>query len=222
MNSAIVKAANFMFDVKNIQESALPSKTGAVRLLAVSALIASVATCILLPAVAAPALLLAAACTGIIATTALKNRQIKQIKQINESDIVNKFKEDIEGYSKEEKHDLLVVCFSYLTKKIGSMPEKINKSKSSWRFWQTPTPINKYFSKEIEKHIEEASKDFVQKENESEILINVTEDQAKIEKLSAVSILNIIENLHEACSNSKKAGEIRGLINQITQDDIQT
>ncbi|MEK7339894.1 MAG: hypothetical protein WBD50_01090 [Candidatus Rhabdochlamydia sp.] len=207
--NGVLSATSSFFDIKNIEESRLPSKAGAIRFLAVSALVASVFASALIPAVI---------CTGVIAATTaaimLKSKRVEQLNE-NESDVVNAFKKAIDGYSPEEKYDLLTVCLSCSTKKIEEMPKEINTSK---KFWHRKTPcksIEKYLLEGIEKYAKVSSDELVKERSKDKITIELTGDQKKIEKLSIVSTLSIIEHLYTQLEKPHKAKEITGFINQI-------
>jgi hypothetical protein len=211
MSSVMLTAACSFFDIKNIEESRLPSKTGAVRFLAVSALVASVFASALIPAVI---------CTGVIAATTaatmLKNRQIKQLNE-NESDVANAFKNKIDSYSLEEKNSLLTVCLSCLTKKIEEMPKEINTSRKIWPFKTTckRIPIQKYLLEGIKKYAKASGDELKQEKREDKMIIELKGDQRKIERLSVVSTLSIIEHLYTQLEKPHKAKEITNFINQI-------
>ena len=209
MSSVMLTATCSFFDIKNIEESRLPSKTGAVRFLAVSALVASVFASALIPAVI---------CTGVIAATTaatmLKNRQIKQLNE-NESDVANDFKNKIDSYSLEEKNSLLTVCLSCLTKKIEEMPTEINTSKKFWHLKSPCKPIEKYLLKNIEKYEKVSGDELKQEKREGKMIIELIGDQRKIEGLSVVSTLSIIEHLYTQLGKHHKAKEIADFINQI-------
>lgn len=209
MSSVVLTATCSFFDIKNIEESRLPSKTGAVRFLAVSALVASVFASALIPAVI---------CTGVIAATTaatmLKNRQIKQLNE-NESDVVNAFKNKIDNSSLEEKNSLLTVCLSYLTKKIEEMPTEINTSKKFWHLKSPCKPIQKYLLEGIEKYAKASGDELKQEKREGKMTIELIGDQRKIEGLSVVSTLSIIEHLYTQLGKHHKAKEIADFINQI-------
>lgn len=218
MNSAILHVSDFVFDVKNIQESGFPSKTGSIRFLAVSALVASVFASALLPAVI---------CTGIIAiTTILKNRQIKQLKEsdpVNKfSDPVNKFKDAIKNYNSKEINNLLLVCWSCLTEKLPNMPKKISMPEKSNKykiFRNSSVSTEKYILGEIKESMKHADSDLVKKLDDNRVDVFGNKEQKELKELPAVSILSIIECLYEKSSNPTKAKEIRALIDQTKQDD---
>lgn len=211
MSSVILNATCSFFDVKNIQESRLPSKTGAVRFLAVSALVASVFASALIPAVI---------CTGVIAATTaaimLKNRKVEQL---NESEVVNEFKKEIDNSSKEKKYALLTVCLSFLTKEIEKMPETIGVTKKFLFFsWKSSKGTEEHILKKINKYLKNSSNELVQEKSKNGISIKVEGDQIKIEKLSIISTLRIIEHLYTQLGKSHKAKDITDFINQIQPD----
>lgn len=220
MSSVMLNATCSFFDVKNIEESKLPSKTGAVRFLAVSALVASVFASALIPAVI---------CTGVIAATTaaimLKNRKVEQlnksevantfVEQLNESEVVNDFKNKIDSYPKEKKCGLLTVCLSYLTKKIEEMPKEISTSRKFWPFKTSSMPIEDYLVKDIQKYAKESGDELVKERREGKITIEPTEDQKKVERLSIVPTLNIIEHLYTQLGKHNKAKEITDFVKQI-------
>ncbi|VHO03632.1 hypothetical protein [Candidatus Rhabdochlamydia sp. T3358] len=212
MSSVMLNTACSLFDVKNIEESRLPSKTGAIRFLAVSALVASVFASALIPAVI---------CTGVIAATTaaimLKNRKIEQLNE-NESDIVNTFKNKIDSYSLEGKNSLLTVCLSCLTKKIGEMPKEINTAKKIWHLKAPCKPIEKYLLDGIEKYAKVSGDELKQEKSEGKMTIELKGDQKKIEELSVASTLSIIEHLYVQLDKPHKAKEITDFIKQIQPD----
>lgn len=215
MSSVMLNAACSFFDVKNIEELRLPSKTGAVRLSAVLVLVA---------AVFASALTLAVMCIGVIvATTAavmLKNRQIEQLDErditLNKNEVVNRFKDEIKSYTEEKKYGLLTVCLSCLTEKIEEMPEKVNRSKKFLIFsWSSPKATKNYLLKNIQEYAKASGDELKQKMSEGKMIIELTEDQRGIKELSVVSILSIIEHLYAQLGKPHKAQEIAKFIQEI-------
>jgi len=211
--NGVLSATSSFFDIKNIEESRLPSKTGAIRFLAVSALVASLFASALIPAVI---------CTGVIAAATaaimLKNRKIEQLNEKNESDIVNIFKNEIDRYSLEEKNSLLTVCLSCLTKKIEKMPKEINTSKKIWHLKTPCKPIEKYLLEGIEKYAKVSGDELKQEKSEGKMTIELKGDQKKIEELSVVSTLSIIEHLYTQLGKLNKAQEIADFIKKIQPD----
>jgi coenzyme F420-reducing hydrogenase beta subunit len=212
MSSVMLNATCSFFDVKNMEESRLPSKTGAVRFLAVSALVASVFASALIPAVI---------CTGVIAATTaaimLKNRQIEQLDK-NEGDIVTTFKNKIDSYSPEGKNSLLTVCLSCLTKKIEEMPKEINTSKKIWHLKIPCKPIEKYLLEGIEKYAKVSGDELKQEKSGGKMTIELKGDQKKIEELSVVSTLSVIKHLYTQLGKPNKAQEIADFIKKIQPD----
>ncbi|MCL6755745.1 MAG: hypothetical protein M3A24_01015 [Candidatus Rhabdochlamydia oedothoracis] len=229
MSSVMLNAACSFFDVKNIEESRLPSKTGAVRFLAVSALVASVFASALIPA---------AICTGVIAATTaaimLKNRQVeqlnenevvnglkdeRQVEQSNENEVVNGFKDAINNYTEEKKCGLLTACLSCLTEKTKEMPEEVKKSKKFLFFsWSSPKATKMYLVKDLQKYLKTLDADLVERKKKNQITIKLTEAQRKIKELSVVSTLSIIEHLYVQLDKPQKAQETANFIEQIQSD----
>lgn len=218
MSSVMLNATCSFFDVKNIEESRLPSKMGTVRFLAVSALVASIFASVLIPAVIS---------TGVIAASTaaimLKNRQVERLNEsdiaLKEKEVVNKFKDKIDKYTKEEKCSLLTVCFSFLTERIEEMPGKINRFKEFLTFsWNSPREIKSYLLKNIQKYAKTSGDELKQKTIEGKMVIELTEDQKKIKELSVTSTLSIIEHLYIQLGKQHKAQEIANFIKQIQPD----
>lgn len=211
MSSVMLNATCSFFDIKNMEESRLPSKTGAVRFLAVSALVASVFASALIPAIIS---------TGVIAATTaaimLKNRQVEQL---NENEIVSGFKDDINSYTEEKKYGLLTACLSCLTEKTEEMPEKVNRSKKFLFFsWISPKDTKSYLLKNIQEYAKTSGDELRQKTSEGKMTIELTEDQKKIKELSVISTLSIIEHLYTQLDKPHKVQEIAKFIKQIQPD----
>ncbi|PWU13145.1 MAG: hypothetical protein C5B45_06570 [Chlamydiae bacterium] len=208
MSSVMLSATCSFFDIKNIEESRFPSKTGAVRFLAISALVASVFASTLIPAVIS---------TGVIAATTaaimLKNRKIEQF---NENEVVNRFKNDVNHYTEEKKYGLLTVCFSCLTEKTEEMPGKINRFKEFLTFsWNSPRDTKSYLLENIQKYAKTSGDELKQKTSEGKMVIELTKDQREIKELSVTSTLSIIEYLYIQLDKQHKAQEIANFIKQI-------
>lgn len=207
----MLNATCSFFDVKNMEESRLPSKTGAVRFLAVSALVASVFASALIPAIIS---------TGVIAATTaaimLKNRQVEQL---NENEVVNGFKDDINSYTEEKKYGLLTACLSCLTEKTEEMPERVNRSKKFLFFsWISPKDTKSYLLKNIQEYAKTSGDELKQKTSGGKMTIELTEDQKKIKELSVISTLRIIEHLYAQLDKPHKVQEIAKFIKQIQPD----
>ncbi len=213
MSSVMLNVACSFFDIKNIEESRLPSKTGAIRFLAVSALVASVFASALIPAVI---------CTGVIAATTaaimLKSKKIEQLNEniepLNGNDVVNSFKGEINSYSKEKKYGLLTVCLSCLTERLEEMPEMINVTIKTLGVPRNSTKATKsYLLEGIEKYAKVSGNELVKEDSEGKMTIKLIGDQEKIKGLSVVSTLSIVEHLYTQLGKSDKANEIKNLIN---------
>lgn len=218
MSSVMLNATCSFFDVKNMEESRLPSKTGAVRFLAVSALVASVFASALIPAIIS---------TGVIAATTaaimLKNRQVEQLNEsdivLNENEVVNGFKDDINSYTEEKKYGLLTACLSCLTEKTEEMPERVNRSKKFLFFsWISPKDTKSYLLKNIQEYAKTSGDELKQKTSGGKMTIELTEDQKKIKELSVISTLSIIEHLYAQLDKPHKVQEIAKFIKQIQPD----
>ena len=209
MNGVLSIASSFL-DIKSIEASRLPSKTDTIRFLAVSALVASVFASALIPAVI---------CTGVIAaTTAAIMLRSRKIEQLNENDVVNTFKNKINSYSLEGKNSLLTVCLSCLTKKIEEMPKEINTSKKIWHLKIPCKSIEKYLLEGIEKHAKVSGNELKQEKSEGKMTVELKGDQKKIEELSVISTLRIIEHVYIQLDKPHKAQEITDFIKQIQSD----
>lgn len=220
MSNVMLDATYSFFDVKNIEESRLPSKTGAVRFLAVSALVVSIFASALIPAVI---------CTGVIATTTaaimLKNRRVEQLV-LNENEVVNGFKDDINNYTTEKTCALLTVCFSCLIGEKGKILEKVNRSrgvklsfpKLLIQWISFPTNTKKHFLREIQRYAKLSDNELKQETSRGGMTISLTEDQEKIKELSVISILSIIKHLYTQLGKKDKALEIAKLIQKVQSE----
>ncbi|MFI0478324.1 MAG: hypothetical protein ACH349_04270, partial [Candidatus Rhabdochlamydia sp.] len=105
-----------------------------------------------------------------------------------------------------------------LTKKIEEMPKEINTSKKIWHLKIPCKSIEKYLLEGIEKHAKVSGNELKQEKSEGKMTIELKGDQKKIEELSVISTLRIIEHVYIQLDKPHKAQEITDFIKQIQSD----